>query len=395
MRIPLITCIIALFSISNLSARVIVVGLSDEIIEAIANAIPGDTIYIRGGRYFFDERIEMNQSGVENQRILLWAFPGDSLRPVFDFSNMTEKSSNQGARLKGDYWHIKGVDFYNAGDNGLLIAGGSRNILEFCSFYECSDSGLQLDNGASDNFILNCDSYDNADSKNENADGFACKMDVGSGNRFKGCRAWQNLDDGWDGYLRETDGVNTVYENCWAFRNGYLRDGSLGAGDGNGFKTGGSDNKLLKHHATYVNCIAAGNAAEGFDHNSNRGNVTILNCSMHQNKTNMGFGKENPIAVLSVKNTLILGPVGKLNADSLVLSHNSWQQGFSCSEDDFQSIDMSQLSLPRKADGSLPEIEYLHPLRGSRLIDAGANLGFPFEGNAPDLGAFEYKKKRK
>jgi gliding motility-associated-like protein len=33
---------------------------------------------------------------------------------------------------------------------------------------------------------------------------------------------------------------------------------------------------------------------------------------------------------------------------------------------------------------------YYLPLQGSPLIDAGLNLGLPFEGNAPDIGAFEY-----
>lgn len=392
MRVALLTCAIFVsLGLSDLCAREIVVGSSSEIVKAIANASPGDTIYILGGRYFFDRRIEIKNSGLADKRIALWSFPGDSIRPLFDFSQMEEKSSNQGIRLSANYWHIKGVDVYRAGDNGLLISGGSRNIIEFCSFVACSDSGLQLDGGASENLILNCDSYYNADSKKENADGFACKTDVGSGNTFRGCRAWQNLDDGWDGYLRDTDGVTTRYENCWAFRNGYLADGTRGYGDGNGFKTGGSDEKRLKHHAIYINCVAAGNAAEGFDHNSNRGNVTLLNCSMHGNKTNLGFGGENPVGILTIKNSIVLGPLGKLKADSVVASHNSWQSGFACEEGDFLSVDMSQLTRPRKADGSLPDIEYLHLAKESRLIDAGLDVGLPYSGAAPDLGAFEYQ----
>jgi hypothetical protein len=46
-------------------------------------------------------------------------------------------------------------------------------------------------------------------------------------------------------------------------------------------------------------------------------------------------------------------------------------------------------SSPRQADGSLPEIEFLHLASGSDLIDAGVDVGLPFNGKAPDLGAFE------
>ena len=45
---------------------------------------------------------------------------------------------------------------------------------------------------------------------------------------------------------------------------------------------------------------------------------------------------------------------------------------------------------PRNADGSLPNVDFLRLKKGSRAIDQGEDLGFPFAGEAPDLGAFEY-----
>ena len=266
-----------------------------------------------------------------------------------------------------------------------------NNHIEFCSFSKCKDTGLQLDSGASNNLIKNCDSFFNADSSLENADGFAAKLTVGSGNKFLGCRAWQNLDDGWDGYLRGADNVTTTYENCWAFKNGYLMDGTKGAGDGNGFKTGGSDDKLLKHNAVYTNCVAAGNVFDGYDHNSNRGSVTLYNCSAYQNGTNINFGSTNPAGQLIVKNVAVLGDVGNLKATFTNISNNSWMNGLNASPADFESIDLAQLAAPRKADGSLPDITFLHLVNGSDLIDAGVDVGLTFKGNAPDLGAFELK----
>ena len=367
-----------------------VVSTSQEILDAIAAAIPGENIYIHGGDYTFDSPIEISTSGGAGNMISLLAYPGDDARPKFDFSSMTESSSNRGIELKASYWHIKGIDVYKAGDNGMQVTG-SYNIVEFCSFSECSDTGLQLNSGASNNTILNCDSYFNADSSLENADGFAAKLDVGSGNKFEGCRAWQNLDDGWDGYLRNADNVTTTYENCWSIKNGYLKDGTESGGDGNGFKTGGSDTKDLKHNAIYMRCIAVGNFANGFDHNSNRGDVTLYNCSAYDNgKKNYSFGSTNPVGKLTIKNSDVLGDVGSLDADAVDITNNSWMEGFNTTPDDFESLDYSELTGARKADGSLPDVSFFHLVSGSDLIDAGVDVGLPYNGSAPDLGAFEF-----
>lgn len=366
-----------------------VVGTSQEILAALANAIPGEKIYIRGGNYTFGSSIKVGRSGNSSEVITLLAYPNDAERPRLDFSSMSENSSNRGMSLSGDYWHIKGVDFFNAGDNGLFISG-SNNVIEFCTFYENSDTGLQIGNGAANNTVVNCDSYYNADSSIENADGFACKLDAGTGNKFIGCRAWNNLDDGWDGYLRGADNITTTYENCWAIRNGRLKDGTVGGGDGNGFKTGGSDDKQLKHNAVFKNCIAAGNVVDGFDHNSNRGSITIYNSIGHDNGRDFSFGTGNIASSLTVKNSIYFGTNSQLNADATDITNNSWQDGLSASTADFESMNVDLLLADRKADGSLPDVSYMKPVSGSDMIDAGVDVGLPFNGSAPDIGVFEF-----
>ncbi|MCG9972881.1 glycosyl hydrolase family 28 protein [Christiangramia crocea] len=360
---------------------------AQELVAAIDDAKPGDSIFVHSGTYKLTERIYINDSGEPSDRIYLMGdISGE--RPLLDFSAMEEDSSNQGIVLKADNWHIKGLQFYNAGDNGLHIRGNNNHV-EFCSFFECADTGLQLDDGASNNTILNCDSFFNADSKLENADGFAVKMDVGSGNKFIGCRSWNNLDDGWDGYLREKDNVNTTYENCWAFNNGYLKDGSPGKGDGNGFKTGGSDDKNRKHNATYTRCLAVNNLNDGFDHNSNRGTVSIINCSATKNGRNLAFSEKNGLEKIVIINTLVYGELGKYNAETEIVENNSWQMEFEVQESDFVSMDLSDLSAPRKSDGSLPDIDFMRPVSSSELVDAGIENKLKYNGAAPDIGALE------
>lgn len=366
-----------------------VVANPTELTSALNSANPGDSIYVKAGSYAITTTLNISRSGNASQRIYLFPYPGDASRPLFDCSSMTENGANKGIVLSASYWHIKGIDIYRAGDNGLQVRDGGNNIIEFCTFSECRDSGLQIDNGSANNLILNCDSYFNADATIENADGFACKLNAGTGNKFVGCRAWQNLDDGWDGYLRGTDNITTTYENCWSYKNGYLKTGAVSGGDGNGFKTGGSDDKTLKHNGTYRNCIAAANLFKGFDHNSNRGNIILYNCASHSNGTNLSFGGTNPVASLVVKNCAVPGTAGSLIGDVTDITHNSWQDGLICNDLDFYSVAMEQLIGPRKPNGDLPDILYLHLTSGSDLINKGMDVGIPFKATAPDLGAFE------
>ena len=309
-------------------------------------------------------------------------------RPLLDFSSMPVGSSNRGIKLSGSYWYIKGLDIKGAGDNGMNMSG-SNNIIEFCSFYENSDTGLQIGGGASNNKIINCDSYFNEDPGQGNADGFAAKLDVGSNNYFYGCRAWQNSDDGWDGYLRGTDDVSTTIENCWCFSNGYLRNGSASNGNGNGYKMGGSDTKTLMHNFTLKNCLSFDNRVKGFDQNNNTGSMILYNCTGYGNGTNysitsaLNSGKEAVVI-----NCVALGNYGSL-ASFVDQQTDSWQSPFNVTNDDFISTDTAGVRGPRKSDGSLPDVDFMHLATGSDLIDAGTDVGLSFNGSAPDLGAFE------
>jgi len=78
-----------------------------------------------------------------------------------------------------------------------------------------------------------------------------------------------------------------------------------------------------------------------------------------------------------------------IDTSANTLSHNSFDLGLSITDIDFVSLDESQLMAPRKPDGSLPDIDFLKPAPGSALVDAGVDIGFPFSGKAPDIGALE------
>ncbi len=373
-------------------------GTFDKPFRSIAKAVsvlaPGDTVYVRGGSYLLTSTVTIGsaQSGSADGRNGLFAYPGE--RPLLDFTKTS--GGTRGISLRASYWHIKGFDIKGAGDNGMEISVGSHNIVEWCSFFENGDSGLQLSNGASDNRIIDCDSYENADPPDYgDADGFAPKLTVGSGNTFYGCRSWGNCDDGWDGYLRGANNVTTTLENCWTWGNGYLKNGTDPGpqANGNGFKMGGGDDsnsQQLMHHFILKQCLAFRNKVKGFDQNNNVGSMTLLNCTAYGNKgPNYRITRTlNAGQTLTVKNCLSFEGSVELGTFA-VQEKNSWMPPFAVTVYDFLSIDPSSASAPRKTDGSLPDIAFMHPAPGSALVDAGVELGLPFSGKAPDLGAFE------
>jgi hypothetical protein len=373
--------------------------------KAISVMAPGDTIYVRGGVYFYtgsSTAITLPpKPGISAAvRCCLMSYPGE--RALLDFSAMTGTSAD-GLKINGSYWTVKGLDFKGAPHNGLKISGGNYNIIEFCSTFENRNTGVQLAAGASSNRIINCDSYYNADVTYGNADGFSPKLDVGTGNYFYGCRSWQNSDDGWDGYLRPSDDVTDTLENCWSFMNGYLKNGTVQSGNGNGFKMGGGDQDStktvnnvdsLRHDMILKKCLSFDNKAKGFDQNNNRGSMTLYNCSGYRNGS-YNFSIPGFIRVgdtVSIKNCISLASPGIAlsGIPNPILAANSWMSPFlTADSSDFISLDTTGVRGPRKPDGSLPDVQFMHLAKGSQFIDAGSDVGLPYLGMKPDLGCFE------
>jgi hypothetical protein len=365
--------------------------------KAIAVAALGDTIYIRGGVYAYSGSstaitLPQKTGASEVNRCYLISYPGE--RALLDFSAMTGTSAD-GIKINGNYWYLKGLDLKGAPHNGLKISSGNYNVVEFCTSFENRNTGVQLAAGASYNRFINCDSYYNADASYGNADGFSPKLDVGTGNYFYGCRAWQNSDDGFDGYLRPSDDITTTIENCWVFMNGYLKNGSSGTGNGNGFKLGGGDTSNihnLKRNVVLKSCLAFENLAKGFDQNHNKGSMTLLNCTGYNNAgynyaldEAISFGK-----VLTITNCFEYGDKRSIGAFT-VQTTNSWQ-GFTVTIDDFNNpggFDTTGVRGPRNTDGSLPIIQFMHLNPSSDLVNNGTDVGLPYNGSVPDIGCFE------
>jgi len=258
-----------------------------DIYTAVKYAQPGQTIVLKEGTYNLESSVTIarGNSGTADSPITIMVDPSATSKPIFDFGKV-----GGGFCIAGDYWYAKGFDVTNTapGVRGIQISG-DNNTLDGVNSYNNGNAGVQLsrmystdsfDAWPANNLILNCTAHNNDDPTHGDADGFAAKLTCGPGNVFRGCIAYNNADDGWDLFAKpETGSIGQVtIENCVAYRNGVLEDGT-DAGNGNGFKLGG--NSIAGNHQL-INCVSFENKAKGIDSNSGP-NVIVKNCTSFNN----------------------------------------------------------------------------------------------------------------
>ncbi|PAP75395.1 right-handed parallel beta-helix repeat-containing protein [Rubrivirga marina] len=358
---------------------------------ALSRVAPGDTVYVRGGAYASSSSIRFQTSGADGAYVHVWAYPEDDERPVFDFTG-----ASKGFDVQASYLHLKGITVENSNDNGIQLSGeaASHNIVEQMIARRNGDSGIQVNDGAAYNLLLNNDSYENYDAGNqgENADGFAVKFGVGEGNVLRGNRAWANSDDGYDFWSLDDPGQGGVLiEGNWAFRNGFNTWGVTGFnGDSNGFKLGKGEGPH-----TLIRNLAWDHRANGFDVNGNASGVTVYHNTAYLNRgVNFQFDDDPQIdeqAPYVLRNNASVAASVRMDPSVADDEANSWNAIVDLATPaDFVSLDDTGADGPRGPDGSLPDLGgFLHLVEGSDLIDVGVDVGLEFAGTAPDLGAYE------
>lgn len=268
-----------------------------DIYNAVAYARPGQKILLLDGDYKVVNNllIPFGIDGTDEKPIYLMPESSDS-RVVLDF----EGTTGEGITLCGSYWYIQNIDVTNSanGKDGIHVCG-SHNVLDTVNTYKNGNTGIQISrySSAQDktdwpayNTIKNCTSHNNADAGYEDADGFAAKLTIGKGNVFVGCIAHHNADDGWDFFAKvETGNIpSVVIMNCVAYANGYIEseNGLIDAGNGNGFKMGGSS---LPGSHVIINSVAFDNKAKGIDSNSCPDNVVVGCTSFNNENSNVAL----------------------------------------------------------------------------------------------------------
>ena len=425
--------------------------------KALTVAQAGDVIYCRGGRYKMSWRgtdgkltLRLSQSGTAEAPIVISAYENEA--PVFDFEQQLldcnrdkGKVGDRGLLITGNYWILFGLHITHAADNAIKLEG-SHNRIERCEFSYNLDTGIQLGFGHnfSDSFpglskndgsycayndIVDCDSHHNCDfdaNYGSDADGFACKMHNGKGNRFIRCRAWRNSDDAWD--LFETD-FDVILAECWAWESGnasdhlwvkdYFNGSASFSGNGNGIKLGGNGTGGSSQGIHYAyRCVAFGcdisSSVKGFDCNSHKGGHVLVGCLAFDNSYDYMFESGGSDANTYYYNNVCFGrqeiSVGTDDYNALATAHSklAWTNHLSTSfsRSDYQSLSEEDAMAPRRGDGSMPA-RFARLMPGSALVDAGCDvpqsvmpnlmqleadypaLKSPVCGKARDLGPYE------
>jgi hypothetical protein len=381
--------------------------------QAVVQA--GDTVYFRGGTYAYSktnagctggtdkkDAITLNKSGGSGNLIHYWAYPGE--RPVFDFSRIKDNCRIKGFDVTGSWIHLKGLEVKGVPQNnnlnheswGIWITG-SNNVFEQLDLHNNMGPGLFVQDGGG-NLVLNSDSHDNYDPRTSNgagesADGFGAHISANKpGNVFRGCRAWWNSDDGFD--LINAFSSVTI-ENSWAWLNGYLPGTTTSSGNGNGIKAGGYGGGYVSNGAKHTvrNSVAFNNKAAGIYANHHTLANDYFNNTSYNNHPDYNMlgvnGSGGAVGLGNLRNNIAYGGTLSSNMSGTSASYNSWNLGVTMSNSQFQSVSTSGWDAPRQADGSLPVLPNLRLAATSTLIDKGTNVGQPYNGSAPDLGAFE------
>ena len=364
-------------------------------------ASPGDTVYIRGGVYAFSGTqdsigVEFTVSGQPGKPIRYFAYQNEV--PIFDLFQLRPQQRVTGLDVHASYIHLRGLEVRGVrqlivGDSWSVRIRGDHNVIERLNVHDGEAPGIFITSGAS-NLILNCDSHHNYDPLEDggNADGFGCHSSNGD-NVLRGCRAYENSDDGFD--FINAPGTCTV-EESWAFRNGYIPGTNTSGANGAGFKSGGFGNPPnipasgVPRHVVRRN-VAFGNRVVGFYANYHPGGIDFFNNTAFDNPANFDMRPPTGGTTMHTLRNNIAAGSGRtiVNLSGGTDDSNSWSLPVQVTSADFVSMDHAIGLLPRGADGSLPD-RLVRLVAGSDLIDKGANVGLPFTGGAPDLGAYEF-----
>ncbi|WP_437681515.1 right-handed parallel beta-helix repeat-containing protein [Sorangium sp. So ce131] len=374
--------------------------------KANSAAAAGDTIWVRGGTYYITTQLVLSRSGTSDaSRTKVWAYPGE--KPVLDASRYV--TSNRAVDVPvvlvtGSWMHLRGLEIGNAkaggsGDHSyslLRTRDSSNNLFELLDLHHAFGPGLFIDEGDGGNLVLNCDSHDNYDQDGsqgdgQNGDGFGVHYQTtGPSTIIRGCRAWNNSDDGYDYISQE---VPVITEGSFAMSNGRGSDGN-----GNGFKVGSSKTGI--RHIVRNN-VAWNNKAAGFYANHSSGGNTWLNNSAYKNGTQYNMLASPPDD--SSQTIILTGALAHLmrnnigfpdknrNMEGVDAAFNTWDLDITEASSAFESTSDAGCAGPREADGSIPSACVFMKLKAeSALIDEGTDVGLPFVGSAPDLGAYEF-----
>ncbi len=349
-------------------------------------AQPGDTILLRGGVYDILNQhvyIGITMNGALGAPITIKSYPGE--RAIFDghkhpwhprYENDGRNLSDPNLiRVIGDHLIWEDITFRNGVGRGFYFVGyhntlrnieshdhhhagiyfqGSHNLLEYVSAH---DNNSVSNGGNSGNGISLIDGAHIRSTHGTNAET--------RGNIIRYALLYRNSDDGigvWNSW-------DTLIEHSISFENG------IGpTGNGMGFKLGGADRHDIGTIARFN--IAFGNV-NNFDTNGSTGVLLHNNTAWAARSTNYVLTRHSTNACANEAYNNIsyqAGSYDRIRGNCTLHEHNTWNLGIT--EPQFETLD--------------PQSSHFMALKTtSPAIGAGVDMGFPYVGRAPDLGALQ------
>ena len=315
--------------------------------RAASLARAGDVVWVRGGVYH--EAVDFRQSGTASNPIVFESYPGECA--IIDGDSLA--SNRRAVTLSGvQHMVFRNFKVRNSHMEGIFLAQAHNNEISHVEVHDNFWSGITL-SGSNDNIMSHFISHSNYDPPH-GGDADGVNINSGRNNRVEYCMVHDNSDDGIDTW-RST---GTVVDHCVAHDNGWQ------GGDGNGFKAGGG----IDARTVVQNSIAFHNKANGFDHNQGR-QISFLNNTGYDNGMDNFRGNDTT----TLRNNLSYS--GRNSVDEAIDSHNSWNL---------------RITNPRFVSTDPGSPDFLTLSGNSPAIGAGTDVGIPFAGPAPDLGAIPY-----
>lgn len=317
---------------------------------AAAAAGPGDVIWVRGGVY--DANARFTTAGTQDAPIVVESYPGECA--ILDGSAVG--AGDRVGVFETAHVTLRNFVIRGAPTEGILMADASNVTLSNLRVHGNYLSGITNIRGDS-NRLTRILAYDNHDvGYGGDADGIS--ISSGTNHVIEQCVVYENSDDGLDTW----QSVDTRIDRCIAYANG------LEQGDGNGIKAGGP---VARSGTVVTRSIAFQNRSQGFTEN------TGIDVTFDQNTSfaNEGFG------FVAVEDTL-------RNNASIGNGRGVW---YGASENNVEEANSWNLGLSavdwRSTDPTNPD--FLRPSSTGGAVDVGVDVGLPFEGAAPDVGALE------
>jgi hypothetical protein len=360
-------------------------------------AEPGDTVLLRGGVYdVMGEHVyvTVRMSGAPGAPIMVRSYPGEmavfdgrghSWHPRYEGDGRSA-SGHKLFQFIGEYTVWEGITFRNGVGQGFYIVG-NHNVFRGVVSHDHHSDGMYLQ--GSFNLVENCDSFNNYSISNGGNSADGLKMVDGNhvrtlfgpdaetrGNVIRSCRFWNNSDDG----IETWSSLDTLIEYTMAWSNGYGP-----TGNGMGFKLG---NSSMRHSGTVIRNSIGFDNIYNFTANGATG-VTFLNNTSWRPRGSIGFdlrarsapedgGEGRNYAFNNISHEAATPASTRAPTNPgppPEHTHNSWNLGMDAPG--FISLE--------------PTHEAFLALRSdSPAIDAGIDIGLPYGGVRPDLGALEY-----